>query len=51
MGVVVVALTMEVVVTMSMQAVGWLLSLSEVLGCWWWLSSTVVVVVSTQVVG
>ena len=39
------------VVVTSMQAVGLLLSLSEVLGCWWWLLSTVVVVASTQVVG
>ena len=39
------------VVVTSMQAVGLLLSLSKVLGCWWWLLSTVVVVASTQVVG
>ena len=48
---VVVALTMEVVVAMSMQAVGWLLLSSEVLGCWWWPSSTVVVGALTQAVG
>ena len=35
----------------SMQAVGWLLSSLEVLGCWWWPSSTVVVVTLMQVVG
>ena len=39
------------VVVTSMQAVGLLLSLSEVLGCWWWPSLTVVVVTLMQAVG